>query len=209
LVWLVNEVKMGRRKTQSKEETLAKAVAVFREMGFSQASADVLVERTGATRYSLYTDFGSLSGLFEAALDRYNRETIEQRFGPLETDHSGFAEIHDLLSFYGKAGDGAAVGLGCLLCNTAVEFGKQEPVRSNVIEPYIERLSGAFHRALRNEDRRRNFVSETSPNAEAAHLAAIVLGLFVLIRAAAPAAMIENAASTARSHLHMLEKRQS
>ena len=75
---------MGRRKKLSEEELLDRAMHVFRREGFAGASADVLVRETGASRYNLYSSYGSKEGLFAAALDRYNDEIISARFGPLE-----------------------------------------------------------------------------------------------------------------------------
>lgn len=193
---------MGRKKTHSKDEILAAAVDVFRDHGFAGTSAEMLVERTGVSRYSLYSDFGSLQGLFEAALERYNDEIIGLRFGPLEQPGAGLSEILNLLDFYGAAGVGPAAGRGCLLCNTAVEFGPADPTGKDTIERYFSRLSGAFANALSNARARGELSSSTDIVKEANLLTSLVLGLFVLIRARARPEFIESAAKGAR---HLVE----
>ena len=197
---------MGRKKTLSKEELLAKAMEVFRDHGFAGTTADMLVERIGVSRYSLYSDFGNMQGLFEAALERYNDEIIDLRFGPLERPEAGLDEVLAVLDFYGKAGDGPAVGRGCLLCNTAVEFGPEDSIGSSAVQRYFHRLSGAFRNALKNARLQGRIQTTTDTDSEADLLTSVVLGLFVLIRAKAPAAMIRQAAETATVRIKDLER---
>ena len=157
---------MGRKKTLSKDELLLKAMNVFREQGFAGTTADMLVERIGVSRYSLYADFGNLQSLFDEALKRYNDEVIDLRFGPLERPEAGLDEIRSLLDFYGKAGVGPAAGKGCLLCNTAVEFGPEDPTGSGAIKRYFRRLSGAFQNALANAKADGSLHHSADPEAE-------------------------------------------
>jgi len=95
----------------SEQELLDRAMHVFRRDGFAGASADVLVRETGASRYNLYSSYGSKEGLFAAALDRYNNEIISARFGPLEEPDADIGDVLGLLDFYGAAGSGPVAGL--------------------------------------------------------------------------------------------------
>ena len=72
------------------------------------------VEGLGVNRFSLFAEFGNKQALFDAALERYNRDVIERRFGPLEAPTAGIEEVRALLAFYGSAGRGPASGRGCL-----------------------------------------------------------------------------------------------
>ncbi len=192
---------MGRKKTHGRDELLAKAMEIFREHGFAGTSADMLVQRIGVSRYSLYSEFGNLKGLFEAALERYNDEIIDLRFGPLEHADAGLGEIRAVLDFYGSASDGPAAGKGCLLCNTAVEFGPDDPTGSGAIKRYFERLSGAFHNALSNAQRQGHLPGAVDTRKEADLLTSVVLGLFVMIRAKTPSKSIEHAAASAKERV--------
>lgn len=195
---------MGRKKTHSREELLSKAMEIFRKDGFAGTTADMLVGQIGVSRYSLYSEFGNLQGLFEAALERYNNEIIDRRFGPLERPDADLGDIRALLEFYGSAGNGPAAGRGCLLCNTAVEFGPNDPTRSGAIQRYFNRLSGAFFNALANAQRKGQLPASVNAREEADLLTAVVLGLFVMIRANAPAATIEHAARAAKERLEAI-----
>lgn len=195
---------MGRKKTHSRDEILVKAMEVFRETGFAGTTAEMLVERLGVSRYSLYSDFENLQALFEAALERYNDEIIDKRFGPLELPGAGLEDIVDLLEFYGAAGEGPASGKGCLLCNTAVEFGPSDPTGRRATKRYFARLGGAFQNALSNAQAVGALPPNIDVQEEADLLTSVVLGLFVMIRAKAPSQSIENAANSAKERISNL-----
>ena len=141
---------MGRKKNYDRDTLIEKAMELFRDHGFAGTSTQMLVEGLGVNRFSLYAEFGNKQGLFEAALERYNKDVIERRFGPLEAPTAGIEEIRALLEFYGSAGKGSASGRGCLLCNTAVEFGPVDPTGAEYIQRYFSYLSKAFYKALNN-----------------------------------------------------------
>ena len=164
----------------------------------------MLVDGLGVNRFSLYAEFESKQGLFEAALERYDDDVIERSFGPLETPRAGIEEIRALLAFYARASQGPAAGRGCLLCNTAVEFGPVDPGGAGFVQRYFKRLSTAFYTALDNAHRKGELRNSVDPRAEADFFTAAVLGLFVMIRAKAPPILIENAAKVAIEHLEGL-----
>jgi TetR/AcrR family transcriptional repressor of nem operon len=146
----------------------------------------MLVEGLGVNRYSIYAEFGDKQSLFDAALSRYDDEVIGENFGPLEAAGAGIAEVRSLLEFYALANESPAWGRGCLLCNTAAEFGPTDPSGGGFVRRYIERLSGAFQTALHNAHRERELRISVDPREEAEFFTAVVLGLFVMLRAKAP-----------------------
>ncbi len=195
---------MGRRKNLNEQELLDRAMHVFRRDGFAGASADVLVRETGASRYNLYSSYGSKEGLFAASLDRYNQEIIDARFGPLEQPEADIEDILALLDFYGAAGSSPAAGIGCLLCNSAIEFGDRN--QPDAVQRYFDRLSGAFRNALDNATSKSQLRTDVDTVALSDSLCTNVLGLFVLIRAKADPERIRNAAMQAQAHLESLRR---
>lgn len=195
---------MGRKKNYDRDTLVKKAMELFRDHGFAGTSTQMLVEGLGVNRFSLYAEFGNKQELFEAALERYNQDVIERRFGPLEAPTAGIEEVRALLEFYGSAGRGPASGRGCLLCNTAVEFGPVDPSGAEFVQRYFERLSKAFYKALNNAHSQGELRTSVALRGEADFFTASTLGLFVMIRAKAPPAVIENAAKMAIEHLESL-----
>ena len=195
---------MGRKKNYDRDELVHKAMDIFREHGFAGTSTQMLVDHLGVNRFSLYAEFGNKQTLFEAALERYDQEIFERNFGPLKTPTAGIREIRTLLAFYVEASKGPVAGRGCLLCNTAIEFGPVDPGSPGFVRRYFENISHAFCVALTNALHNGELRPSVTPQEEADLLTASVLGLFVMIRAKAPPIVIENAAKTAIKHLEQL-----
>jgi TetR/AcrR family transcriptional repressor of nem operon len=195
---------MGRKKNYDRDELIGKAMEIFRDNGFAGTSAETLVEGLDVNRYSLYAEFGSKQGLFDAALHRYDEELVERNFGPLEQPGAGLDAVRALLEFCGSAGKGPDSGRGCLLCNTAVEFGPNDPSGAEHVQRYFKRLSKAFHSTLDNARRKGELRSSADPRAEASFFTASVLGLSVMVRAKAPPSVIKRAAQVAIEHLESL-----
>lgn len=195
---------MGRKKGYDRDVLIGKAVEIFRDHGFAGTSAEMLVEGLGVNRYSLYAAFGSKQGLFDAALQRYDEVAVERNFGPLEAPGAGIDEVRALLEFFGRADESPASGRGCLLCNTAVELGPDDPSGSGFVQRYFERVSEAFYNALSNAHGKGELRGSVNPREEAGFFTASVLGMFVMLRAKAPATVIESAARVAIEHLEEL-----
>jgi TetR/AcrR family transcriptional repressor of nem operon len=195
---------MGRKKTYDRDVLIGKAADIFRDHGFASTSTQMLVEGLGVNRFSLYAEFGSKQGLFDEALQRYDVEVVGRNFGPLERPHAGMAEVRALLESYAPAAESPAFGRGCFLCNTAVEFGPNDPTGDAFVQQYFARLSGAFFAALGNAQRRGELHGSVSPREEAHFFTAAVLGLFVMLRAKAPPMVIESAIRTSIDHLEGL-----
>jgi TetR/AcrR family transcriptional repressor of nem operon len=195
---------MGRKKTYDRDVLIEKSMEMFRDHGFAGTSTQMLVEELGINRFSLYAEFGSKQALFDAALARYDDEVVERNFGPLEAPEAGIAEIRALLEFFAAASEGSAAGRGCLLCNTAVELGPDDPSGAGFVQRYFKRLTRAFRRALDNARREGELRRSVKPGEEANFFTASVLGLFVMLRATASPEVIKSAARVASKHLESL-----
>jgi TetR/AcrR family transcriptional repressor of nem operon len=196
---------MGRTKTYERETLIDRAVEVFRSHGFASTSASMLEERLGVNRSSIYAEFGSKQGLFHAALERYRETVVDQRFAPLLEPGAGIEAIMAVFDFYGAAGVGPAAGRGCLLCNTAIELGPDDPIGTRAVPRYLDRISSAFEFALDDAVRQAEIHASVDTTQEAQFLTATVLGIFVMLRAGAPPAVISAAATAAKRHVASLE----
>ena len=195
---------MGRKKSYDRAELVEKAMEIFRDHGFAGTSADMLAKGLGVNRYGLYSEFGSKQGLFDAAIKRYDEVVVERNFGPLESADAGINEIRALIKFFGAAGEGPASGRGCLLCNTAVEFGPDDPGGAGFVQRYFKRLSNAFSTALRNAKDNGQLRHSVDPRKEADFFTSSILGMFVMLRAKAPPKTLKRTADAAIEHLEQL-----
>ncbi len=195
---------MGRKKSYDRSALLETAMEIFRDNGFAGTSAEMLVEGLGVNRFSLYAEFGSKQALFDKVLQRYDEQIVERNFGPLEAPGAGLDEVRALLETFGLADRSPAAGRGCLLCNTAIEFGSEDPSGAGFVQRYFERLSRAFVAALEKAQKKGDLHPDVDPGAEAGFFTASVLGMFVMLRAKATPKIVKNAAQVAINHLEAL-----
>ncbi|MEM7343941.1 MAG: hypothetical protein AAF485_06835, partial [Chloroflexota bacterium] len=87
----------------------------------------------------------------------------------------------------------------------ALLAGPADPTGSEFIQRYFERLSKAFYKALDNAHSKGELRDAVALREEADFFTASTLGMFVMIRANAPSAIIENAAQIAVKHLEELQ----
>jgi TetR/AcrR family transcriptional repressor of nem operon len=107
---------MGRPKNYDRDEVLESALLLFWRKGFEGAHLQELVEVTGLNRFSLYKEFGSKEGLFDAAMDRY-MEQLGSLVVQLEAEPLGVANIRR----YFQALVDYRFRHGCFLVNTLSE----------------------------------------------------------------------------------------
>ena len=62
---------MPGTKSYKRDDLLDRAIEIFRRQGYAGTSTAELVEELGVNRKSMYAEFGSKQGLFEAALERF------------------------------------------------------------------------------------------------------------------------------------------
>ena len=91
-----------------------------------------------------------------------------------------------------------------MLCNTAVEFGPEDPGGAGFIKRYFKRLSTAFESALANALSKGDLHKSVDPHREAGFLTSSVLGMFVMLRAKAPTSLIKGAAQSAIHYIDTL-----
>ncbi len=145
---------MGRRRTFDPIEAARSARAVFWRQGFEASSVSDLEDATGLNRSSLYHEFGSKRGLFDAAADNYLDEVARPRLRvlthkPIPPDAVGMylRSLRDALLVNASA----ASDHGCLIVNTAGSLiGKDEAVRDRIVA-YRTEIATAIENGLTHQ----------------------------------------------------------
>ena len=194
---------MGRPKEFDREEALTKGLELFWQQGFSDTSTQQLVEHLGINRKSMYAEFGNKQKFFEAALQRYS-QIVDQNFGPLEEPAAALTEIKALFRYFADESKGRAAGLGCLMCNTAIEQAQGELATRRHVTAYIKRVTKAFANALANAQQRGEVSSKVDLKAQAQFLTSTVLGMSVLAKARAAPDLIDGSLQVTLDHLDAL-----
>ena len=192
---------MSGTKQYDRTELLDRAIELFRVQGFSDTSTAELVAELGVNRKSMYAEFGSKQGLFEAALERYNQEHLSNVLAPIEAPDAGLDAIREAFASYADASDGWVRGRGCLMCNTAVERAALDAGAGRYVAAYMDRLTNAFRHALSNGQQS----NQLDPSADLDELAAFftmaLIGVVACIRAKAPPEQVRAACRVATSIL--------
>lgn len=192
---------MGRAKQYDRTELLDRAVELFRRQGFNGASTAELVAELGVNRKSMYAEFGSKQGLFEAALERYSQEHLSRVLAPIEAPNAGADAIRQAFADYAAASAGWARGRGCLMCNTAVERAALDPGSRRYVDAYLERLTNAFRHTLSNAQRSGEIDAAADLDELAAFFTIALIGVAACIRAEAPPEQVRAASKVATSML--------
>ena len=178
-------------KQYDRNDLLDRAVEIFRRTGYKGTSTATLVEGLGVNRKTMYAEFGSKQGLFEAALERYEDCHLTRVLSLLEAPDARLDAISRAFAGFAAAAEGRFRGQGCLLCNTAVERTSPDPASGRHVDAYLARITAAFGNALGNA-RREGEIDATSDLDEiAAFLTTAMIGEATCVRAEAPPAQLQ------------------
>lgn len=192
---------MGRPKTYEREDVTRKAMQLFWAQGYEGTSTKALAEHMGINVYSLFAEFGSKQGLFEAALALYHQEVVAKVFGVLEQPGAGLDAIDTLFEFFAARAGKHDARRGCLACNVATERAACDRVSHDYVMEHIAFIEQGLNRALRNAKARGELRAEVSCRDQARLLTSVLLGFSVLMRAGADSAFLTNAVRAARRDL--------
>lgn len=172
---------MGRRRSYESGAVVNAARDLFWERGYELTSVGDVEQCTGLNRSSLYQEFGSKRGLFNAALDRYLEEVTGERLSGLQGPDAGPTAVSEfftrLASSFRADPEGAA--RGCLVLNSIAELGGRDPEFTGVAAAHRDRLREAFAAALGAGDRGNRAAVIGS---RAKLLAAATMGVFLTAR---------------------------
>lgn len=153
--------------------------------------------------HSLYAEFGSKQGVFEAALQLY-QSRVTRRLERLAGPDAG---VDDVLAFLELLAD-EAVGpwgdRGCLLCNMATERARVDEGTQAFVAAYVDRIHGALCSALHKAQTRGEVRPDVDCEAQSRLLTSTVLGLWVLMRSKVDREIVVGAARAAQQDVERL-----
>ena len=196
---------MGRPKTYERDDVARKAMELFWLHGFQGTSTQALVDHIKINRYSLFAEFGTKQGLFEAALALYESEIVQWYFGALEAPDAGLDELIAVIEFFASAAGTPGTERGCLICNSATERAAHDQVSRNFVESYVNRISAAIGRALEHAREQGDLRDDVNTEQESRLLASTLLGFFVLLRAQIEPNILQSASRAAIEHIKSLQ----
>jgi len=174
---------VARPKSYDKDAAIAAARDLFWERGYEATSVADLEERTGLNRSSIYAEFGSKHGLFEAALECYADRVIVVLHDGLRDGAAGldavaglFTRLAELLECHPILGTH-----GCLMVNTIAELAARDERIRLAAARYRDRVRSDFSVALSHAVAAGDIHAD-SVEARARLLAAALMGIWLTVR---------------------------
>ena len=140
----------GRPRTFDREQVLDAIVDLFWRRGFKATTFPDVEGATGLHRQSLVYAFGDKRSMFVEALRRYRERHVRTIAELLRREGSPSANIRAAFDFW-LADARRAASPGCLMVNTAGEFGASDDAVAEVLGQatgeLVEAFTFAFERA--------------------------------------------------------------
>ncbi|KQW87782.1 hypothetical protein ASC94_25065 [Massilia sp. Root418] len=183
---------MARPKAFDRDTALLRAIALFRDKGYAGASTDDLLGAMAIGRQSMYDTFGGKRGLYLAALERYNTDSVAQFVHDMETGGTPLRGLEAALQgFARRAGAG---GEGCMGIGAVLEFGRSDAEVAALGDASARAQLAVLEQQLRSAAAAGEVPEELDVRAAAAFIAATLAGLRVAARAGAGVAALEQIA---------------
>jgi TetR/AcrR family transcriptional regulator, transcriptional repressor for nem operon len=171
---------MVRSRSFNEGEVLSAAMQAFRREGYGGISIPQLEAATGLSSGSIYNSFGDKRGIFLAAFGHYLHAVLERRIAQFARPEDGLAGLRQLFLTLTREPRGET--FGCLITNSAIEFGTDRDVAERTLlkgfaileSLFVDRLTVAKSAGLLRED--------VEPKAAAVKLLAFYQGVLVLVR---------------------------
>lgn len=166
---------MARTRSFDEAEILWGAMDVFRRSGFAGASVKQLEQATGLSSGSLYNAFGDKEGLFRAALAHYVTAFVTERVQAFAGPAATLDDLEQL--FLSMLRAPLADGYGCLVINSAVEFGPGPSIATDGIRKGLGVVASGVRAVLARE------IGAPQADLAAQHLMLLYQGVLVRARA--------------------------
>jgi TetR/AcrR family transcriptional repressor of nem operon len=172
---------MGRTREYDEEAVLTGAMHAFRRKGYYAVSIKDLEEATGLKGGSIYNSFGDKAGLFAAAFARYNDTVLCRRIATHAPESAGLHGLRSL--FLSLLREPRGESFGCLITNSAIEFGGNGPPMPEGIDAAFQILSQTFADRLAAASRAGLLRRGVDPVSAASKLLVLYQGILVMVRA--------------------------
>jgi TetR/AcrR family transcriptional regulator, transcriptional repressor for nem operon len=142
-----SENMQARNRSFEHDEALGRAMLLFWRKGYGASSARNLVSETGLSTSSLSLAFGGKRDLFEASLKKYR---AEQSIGLIEAlgADAPLRQKLRMIFLHTVTQSLESACKGCLMVNTAVEFGAQDPEIRGLVVDNVHEVEDALTFAI-------------------------------------------------------------
>ncbi len=171
---------MVRSRSYDEDDVLTRAMHAFRREGYARISIPQLEAATGLSSGSIYNSFGDKRGIFLAAFEHYLHAVLERRIAQFAKPENGLAGVRQLFLSLLREPDGET--FGCLITNSAIEFGADNDAAESAIVKGFAILERLFADRLAAAVSSGQLPKRFDPKAGSVRLLALYQGVLVLVR---------------------------
>lgn len=140
---------MARPREFDADKALDRTMRAFWQHGYHATSVQDLMKAAGVQKQSLYCAFGDKRSLFLKCLNLYTKQTLFGIQGMLNEADSALKGIERVMRFASQAPDSKSCPSGCLMANTALELGLNDPGIAEEIRRMFRGLEKTLAAAVR------------------------------------------------------------
>lgn len=144
---------MARPREFDPEEAMDKAMGLFWDVGYEEASLTELLAAMEITKGSFYKAFQDKQSVYLASLDRYNSKVISGTVSYLGDigQGTGRERILGLFAMVADAVKRDGDRLGCFLCNALIDKAAEGGEAESKLQAMVHRLENAFFQAVTDD----------------------------------------------------------
>lgn len=172
---------MPRAKAYDEVVLLDRAMETFWSQGYRRTSVEDLVGRTGVNRASLYGVYPDKHALFIGGVRRYLDQVVENNIRHLREVEPAGESVRQLFLKLVEAPI-EQLRRGCLLTNSAVEFGMKDPEVAALVRKAYRRVELALSDRLVEAQAAGQLAKGVQPKALARLLLTVLQGVRVMAR---------------------------
>lgn len=177
---------IGRPIQFNPDEVVGAAMRAFWAKGYEATSLHDLLEATSLSKSSLYQAFGGKKQLFGRCIESYTDQMVAMLRDRLGTSPTALDFIKGILTDIATEGAHTRSPQGCLLMNTASEFGQRDPHFAEWVNVGIGRIRTVFELAVRRAQAQGDVSKGRSAAAIADYLMTSIAGLRTMVKAGTP-----------------------
>jgi TetR/AcrR family transcriptional regulator, transcriptional repressor for nem operon len=192
---------MARPRQFDAEKALEKTMRVFWEHGYHATSVRDLMKAAGVQKQSLYCAFGDKRSLFLKCLNLYTKQTLSEVQRMLNETDSALQGIERVLHFVSQPTDSKNCPPGCLMANTALELGLNDPGVAEEIRSMFRGVEKMLAAAVKNAQAQGEISKDLDCNAVGQGLANTISGIRILEKTGASKQQVKTVLETALAAL--------
>lgn len=140
---------MARKKEYIEEEVIEKAMNLFWRNGYETTSMQMLEKEMGINKFSIYSSFGSKTGVFLESIKCY-KEKLRKITDKLKASSNGSIGLKQYFYDFVEFSKETNIAKGCLITNTANELGEDaDPKIQEELTKFINTIRSLFANNLK------------------------------------------------------------